>query len=108
MYSQKECSPPILDSIATKKLNDEAASHGFGGFLDTSGGKRLTCVEAAAFNESHDTSKTLAACKIDGKLLQEGAHQKGYNLPTGNPWIDGCVEGSCRVGVWRDVDYSRQ
>lgn len=107
-YSPKECPPPILDPVATKKLNDEAASHGFSGFLDTSKGKQLTCAEAAAFNGSHDTSKTMAACKIDGKLLRERAHQKGRDQTTGNPWIDGCVEGSCKVGVWRDVSYSRQ
>ncbi len=107
-YSQKECPPPIFDPVATKKLNDEAASHGFSGFLDTSGGTQLTCTEATAFNRSHDTSKTMAACTIDGKLLRERALQKGHNLTTGNPWIDGCVEGSCRVGVWRDVSHSRQ
>lgn len=107
-YSQKECPPPILNPAATKKLNNEAASHGFDGFLDASGGKRLTCAEAAVFNNSHDASKTMASCKVNGMQAIEKARQEGRDLTKPASWIDGCVEGSCRVGVWRDVNYSRQ
>lgn len=53
----------------------------FDGFLDTSNGKHLTCEEARAFSQSHDATITMAHCTI-GK--------------------NGCVEGSCKVGIWRD------
>ena len=105
-YSQKECPPAILDPAATKKLNHEAASHGFDGFLDSSGGKRLTCVEAEAFNKSHYTSKTMASCKIDGRQALERARIEGRDMTNPTPWLDGCVEGTCKVGIWRDVERS--
>src|SRR5665647_596267 len=102
-YSQKECPPPIIDEVATNKLNNEAAFHGASGFLDPTGGKNLTCVEAEEFNKSHDRTKTMAACMISGKQASERARKDGRDIMK-TTWIDACVEGSCRVGVWRDVD----
>lgn len=108
-YSQKECQqPPILDSSATKKLNDEAASHGMSGFLDSSGGKRLTCAEAKDYNESHDRRITMASCRIDGAQAIERARKEGRDPAKSTSFLDACVEGSCGVGVWRAVEYLGQ
>lgn len=102
-YSQTECPAPILDPASTKRLNDEAASHGFGGFLDPSGGKRLTCAEAVAHDKTHDTTKTKALCMMDAGQARERERKKGRSATKQEQFLDACVEGSCRVGVWRDV-----
>ena len=92
----------IQYSGSTKKLNDEAAAHKMDGFLDPTGGKPLTCKEAEEFKKSHDASITMPHCQISGKQAAEKARKENRDI-TKSTWLDGCVEGSCRIGVWRDV-----
>lgn len=102
-YGQKECPPPIQDAASTKRLNDKAASHGFDGFLDPSGGKRLTCAEAVIFDKEHDSLKTKSLCMINGMQARERERKRGRSATRVEQFLDACVEGTCRVGVWRDV-----
>lgn len=88
----------------TKKLNDETAAHGMDGFLDPTDGKHLTCKEAETFMKSHDPSITMPHCQISGKQAAEKVRKENRDI-TKSTWLDGCVEGSCRVGIWRDVHH---
>ena len=79
----------------------KAGSIKFDGFLDTSDGKRLTCKNAEEFNESHDATKTMASCAISGKQAREKTSKEGRDI-TKATFLDSCIEGSCRIGVWRE------
>ncbi|BBJ22616.1 hypothetical protein W01_05430 [Candidatus Nitrotoga sp. AM1P] len=87
IYSHNECWQYSFETSADKKRYESAVRAGFDGFLDSSYGKRLTCAESIVFNNTHDVFKTMSSCSIG---------------------IDGCVEGTCRVGVWRDISRTSQ